>query len=59
MEIEYDKEIEVTFEQYALASSSFKGVCAFRKTETQYYIKLLMPTWKKELTDFLSNVSGV
>lgn len=59
MEIEYDKSIEVTFEQFALASALFKGVCAFRKTETQYYIKLLMPTWKKELTDFLSNVSGV
>jgi hypothetical protein len=56
MEIEYDKEIEVTFEQYALASASFKGVCAFRKTETKYYIKLLMPTWKKEVTEFLSGV---
>lgn len=54
MEIKYNVEIEVTKEQYVGVLNYFKGIVAFRKTETQYFIKLLFPAYRNQLTMFLS-----
>lgn len=54
MQVKYNEPIEVAKEQYQMILSNYKGICAFRKTETQYFIKLLFPSYKNELTIFLS-----
>ena len=54
MQVRYNEPIEVTKEQYQMILSDYKGICAFRKTETQYFIKLLFPSYRNELTMFLS-----
>lgn len=53
MQVKYNEPIEVTKEQYTQISIYFKGICAFRKTETQYFVKLLFPRYKQELASYL------
>lgn len=54
MQVKYNEPIEVTKEQYIKISIYWKGICAFRKTETQYFVKLLVPAYSQELASFLS-----
>lgn len=54
MQVKYNEPIEVTKEQYTQISIYWKGICAFRKTETKYFVKLLVPAYSQELASYLS-----
>ena len=50
MSIVYNKEIQVSQKQYQEIMIYFKGIVAFRKDENGFFIKLMMPSFKKEFT---------
>lgn len=54
MSIVYNKEIQVSQKQYQEIMIYFKGIVAFRKDENGFFIKLMMPSFKKELDFYLS-----
>lgn len=55
MIIEYDKEIEVSEEQYLLVLKEFSGVIAHRQENDKYFIKVLLMKYAGLIERILKN----
>lgn len=59
MIIEYDKEIEVSEEQYILILKIFSGIIAHRQENGKYFIKVLRMQYAGHIEKILKNKKSV
>ena len=55
MEIKYNTPIEVNQKQYGICMSKHNGICAGRKEDGKYFIKVLLMKYAKEVAKDLKN----
>lgn len=53
--ITYNTKTEVTQKQYSELRKLAAGICAFREESGKYFIKLLLPDYKKEVELIIKN----
>jgi len=53
MELQYNQEIEVTKQKFDQLFPMFNEILAHRTENGKYYIKLMVPAYKKEVNNIL------
>jgi len=53
--VEYNKQIEVSKEQYQYFAHVFAGIVAYRKDRGRYWIKWLWPGFRKDIERALNS----
>ena len=55
MEIKYNEPIEVSQNQYGICIKKHHGICAFRKAEGKYFVKVLFMKYAIYVEEDLKN----
>lgn len=55
IELTYNTPIEITKNQFDIANKTMQGIVAFQEKNNKYFIKLMIPKYKKIVKNLLSN----